>query len=129
MKKVLVVDDNEDIRNMLTEALQLLGFHVVRAANGKEAVEIWKTDKFDLVLTDLEMPKMNGIQLIYAIRELNPDQLIVMITGGFTKELEARAKQMLGECYLAKPFDLNKLEKKLISLGVLDGPKLPIYRK
>ena len=78
---VLVVDNEEDIRRLLADILTSAGHRVTGACNGNEALEIFKQEDFDLVLTDLGMPVMSGWEVARSIKELAPGVMIAMITG------------------------------------------------
>lgn len=82
VKKILVVDDEEMIRSMVSDFLQLSGFEVETAEDGVEALDVLgRVDGVDLVLTDLMMPRMNGFQLIRKIREIKKYLLIILMSG------------------------------------------------
>ncbi|MBT3387369.1 MAG: response regulator, partial [Desulfobacula sp.] len=79
--RVLLVDDEEGIRKVLKIYLQDVGYKVVTADNGKKAVEIIDAESFDIVLTDIRMPGMDGISLLKHIKKNSPDTEVIMITG------------------------------------------------
>lgn len=81
MKLILVVDDQEDIRRMVQEMLVMSGFMVVIARDGVEALEIISKGKPDCVVTDLEMPFMNGIEMAREVKRLFPQIPVIMMTG------------------------------------------------
>ena len=80
-KKILVVDDEETVRDLLSDTFQRAGFTVCKAADAKTALEILRTESFPIIFTDLMMPGMNGMELCRAIRQMNPISLIHAVTG------------------------------------------------
>src|SRR3989304_2708291 len=87
--KILVVDDEKEIREFLNKALsRLCGYRVDLAESGEEALRKIEKDRFDLVLTDLKMPKMDGLQLIAEIAKSKPETLTMMMTGHGTIDPE-----------------------------------------
>ncbi|HMP95063.1 MAG TPA: response regulator, partial [Phnomibacter sp.] len=86
MFKVLIIDDERAIRNTLAEILQDEGYKVEVAENGEEGLEKFKKCPFDVVLCDIKMPKMDGIEFLEKSREINPDVPLIMISGHGTIE-------------------------------------------
>jgi CheY-like chemotaxis protein len=80
--RILVVDDNDQIREMLRLLLEQAGHEVLEAANGKLAMNLLKKEQADLIITDIIMPEMEGIDLIMAIRSIHPRAKIIAISGG-----------------------------------------------
>ena len=106
-RKVLIVDDEEDIRNLLRLTLEEEGFDVRVAFNGKEAVEKLKTESFEILLTDIKMPIMDGIELLKTARVLNPEIVAILITGFPSIDTVREAHSSLAFDYIIKPFDPN----------------------
>ncbi|MBD3287103.1 response regulator [candidate division WOR-3 bacterium] len=79
--KILVIDDQKDLTEVLNLALTQRGYVVKVATTGSEAVNICSDESFDLIITDLNMPEMDGVQLIGNIRKLNPHQRIIVATA------------------------------------------------
>jgi len=112
--RVLVVDDEKEIRSFLSKALtQLGGFHVDLAENGEEALQKMEKDFFDLVLTDLKMPKMDGLQLIDEIARSRPEILTVLMTGHGSIDSALEAMRRGASDYLTKPLNLDELLVRL----------------
>ncbi|MFZ2087974.1 MAG: endopeptidase La [Desulfobaccales bacterium] len=109
--EVLVVDDEEIARTNLEHILKKDGYQVTTAANGIMALEEIHHRKFDLILTDLKMDKMDGIQLLEATRELDPHAAIVMITGYATVDSAVEALQKGAVHYLSKPIKIDELRE------------------
>lgn len=111
MNKILIVDDSKDIRDILSKVLSLMGFEAAVASNGNEALNLFLTNSFDLVLTDLEMPDLDGWTLALHIKDKSPNTPVVMITGS---EKEAVMERLKGSCIdsiLFKPFMLEDIQK------------------
>lgn len=106
--RVLVVDDEREIRSLLSRALtQMGGYEVEVAVDGEEALRKVEGDSFDLVLTDLKMPKMDGLELIAEVAKRHPEILMVVMTGHGTIESALEAMKRGASDYLAKPLNLR----------------------
>jgi PAS domain S-box-containing protein len=106
---ILVVDDEEAIRNNLSEILTLEGHRVVLASGGEEGIEMFKNGDFDLVFTDLGMPEVSGWQLAKAVKELNPGTPVAIITG-WGANLDRKKMRESGISFqISKPFRINQL--------------------
>src|SRR5439155_27260032 len=81
LKRVLLVDDDDGVRLSLSANLELEGFDVVEAKNGEEAIALARSGDFDLVITDVRMPGINGVDTFRAIRKHKPDLAVVIMTG------------------------------------------------
>jgi len=106
---VLVVDDEEIARDNLEYILKKEGYQVSTAANGIEAVNILKTRNIDLILTDLKMEKMDGMQLLESAKKVSPNAELVMITGFATVSSAVDALKKGAFHYLPKPINLDEL--------------------
>ena len=116
--RVLVVDDEPSIRDLLSKMLALADYHVDVAADGQSALEHMRLGRYDLLITDLRMPGMDGISVIHAARRLQADLPVIIITG-FSTEASAIEAANLGVAgYLTKPFRVPKvLEAATKALG------------
>lgn len=111
MSHLLIVDDSTSMRQMVAYALQSGGFQVTEAEDGQAALDVARGQKFDAVVTDVNMPRMDGIELIRQLRQL-PDfkftPLLMLTTeSGADKKSEGRAAGATG--WLVKPFDPEQL--------------------
>ncbi len=107
---VLVVDDDPQFRHLLDKALEKVGYTVMTAVDGEEAFDLFQKNKFDLVVTDVLMPNVNGIELVKKIKDENPWVPVVLISG-FEEESSIRKKLKRDDIYfLRKPFSLRDLE-------------------
>jgi len=108
--KILVVDDEAPVRDMIRRGLsQMGGYSVDVAQNGSEALQKIEKDVFDLVLTDLKMPEMDGIQLLRIIKGTRPEVMVVLMTAYGTIETAVEAMRIGANDYITKPVDLNDL--------------------
>ena len=108
--RILVVDDEKEIRDFLYKALTRLGgFHVELAETGEEALQKIEKETFDLIMTDLKMPKMDGLQLITKIAKSKPEILTVLMTGHGTIDSAVEAMKQGASDYLMKPLNLDEL--------------------
>jgi CheY-like chemotaxis protein/anti-sigma regulatory factor (Ser/Thr protein kinase) len=114
--RILVVDDEEDVRGTLSEMIEGLDYQVMVAENGKEALERIKTEKIDLVITDLSMPKMNGLELIVNSKQINPNIPIAVISAFGNVENTTYALTRGAFSFIAKPFKISQI-KELIRKG------------
>ena len=109
MNTILVVDDEPNYLIVLTELLKDEGFEVFSAQNGKEAFDIVQHTDLDLVITDMQMPVMDGLELIKAVKSHNKDLPIIMITAYGEVEKAVKAMQAGAFNYLTKPFENDEL--------------------
>jgi DNA-binding NtrC family response regulator len=109
MPRILIIDDEKPIRNTLREILQYEKFEVDEASDGAEGVKKVEEGGYDLVLCDIKMPKMDGLEVLARLQELNPDLPVVMISGHGTIETAVDAIRKGAYDYIAKPPDLNRL--------------------
>jgi len=108
--RILVVDDEKEIRIFLYKALNRMGgFHVEAAETAEEALKKIEKDPFDLVLTDLKMPKMDGLQLVTEIARSKPEILTVLMTGHGSIDSALEAMKRGASDYLMKPLNLDEL--------------------
>ncbi|MBX2926599.1 MAG: sigma-54-dependent Fis family transcriptional regulator [Saprospiraceae bacterium] len=109
MAKILIVDDEGAIRRTLREILQFEKYDVEEAADGLEALVKIKQRSFDIILLDIKMPKMDGMEALERIQELAPDTPVIMISGHGTIETAVEAVKKGAFDFLSKPPDLNRL--------------------
>ncbi len=106
---VLVVDDDTNIRSSITASLELLGYVVRPIGNPQDALSILGQESFDIVLCDLKMPEMDGLEFIRKSRETSPDAAIVLITGFGSSDLAIEAMRAGAYDYMSKPFSTEEL--------------------
>lgn len=107
--KVLVVDDDQDLRENIQEILTGAGFGVTLASRADEALEILRKDQFDVVLLDLMMPGMGGMEALPVIRREAPRTRVVMVTAFGTVQNAVEAMRLGADDYLVKPFRIDEL--------------------
>lgn len=113
MAKILAVDDSRTIREMVSAILSQMGHEVLLACDGAEAMHIARDTAVDLVLTDINMPNMNGISLVYKLRKLDTyrDTPILMLTTESADFKKEKSKNRGANGWIQKPFDADRLEK------------------
>jgi two-component system response regulator PilR (NtrC family) len=124
---ILIVDDEEIIRESLSFVLQKEGYRVREAANGRSALEMMREEEFALVLTDLEMPEMKGIELLENVARLAPETLVVIITAYGSIDTAIAALRKGAVDYILKPVEFDELLVKVRRL--LDNRRLAVENK
>ena len=109
MSLILVVDDEEFIRTLIKEVLDRQGHTVITASSGREAFELCHERSFDLLITDLAMPDMDGLELIRSLRKVHKDLPILAISGAFNGRFLKVATTLGAVGTLDKPFTLVEL--------------------
>jgi DNA-binding NtrC family response regulator len=109
-EKLLLVDDEEGIRNVLGIALADSGYHVLTAESGEEALRIFRKECPEVVLTDIKMPGMDGIELLRRIKRESPDTEVIMITGHGEMDLAIKSLQSEAADFITKPINDEALE-------------------
>ncbi|MBD81039.1 MAG: response regulator [Crocinitomicaceae bacterium] len=109
MARILVVDDEKSIRNSLKDVLEYEGHSIDEAEDGMTGLALARKNEYDLVLCDVKMPKLDGLEFLEMAFETNPDLNVIMISGHGTIETAVEAIKKGAYDYLAKPLDLNRL--------------------
>lgn len=109
MSKILIIDDERAIRNTLMEILQHEGYKIDTAENGEDGFEKFKKNSYDVVLCDIKMPRMDGLEFLEKSREVNPDVPLIMISGHGNIDTAVEAVKKGAYDYISKPPDLNRL--------------------
>ncbi|BAV08190.1 DNA-binding transcriptional response regulator, NtrC family, contains REC, AAA-type ATPase, and a Fis-type DNA-binding domains [Filimonas lacunae] len=109
MSTILIIDDEKAIRKTLNEILTFEGYKVTEASDGEEGLKVFGSTVFDVVLCDIKMPKVDGIEFLVKATELNPDVPIIMISGHGTIETAVDAVKKGAFDYISKPPDLNRM--------------------
>lgn len=110
-RRVMTVDDSVSIRQMIVETLEDVNFDVLEAEDGQDAMDLLEKESVDLVITDLNMPRMDGIELIKKIRN-NPDHRfipIIMLTTESAREKKEMGRNAGATGWIVKPFDAESL--------------------
>lgn len=109
MADILIIDDEKAIRKTLTEILSFEGYKIEEAADGEDGLKKFKDKTYDVVLCDIKMPKLDGIEFLQKAGEFNPDVPIIMISGHGNIETAVEAVKKGAYDYISKPPDLNRL--------------------
>ncbi|HEC35279.1 MAG TPA: response regulator, partial [Anaerolineae bacterium] len=107
--RVLVVDDERRLRSALVSSLSLLGYQVDQAASGQQALEMLRQRSYDLMLLDIRMPGMDGIEVMHRVRQVCPGLVIIVLTGHASLESAITAVKCDAADYLLKPIGLSAL--------------------
>ena len=113
MPRVLIVDDEPHAVELLQEFLTGKGYEVVTASNGEEALRQVKEERPHLILLDVCMPKMSGLEVLRRVREIDQEVGIIMVTAVHEEETGRKALTMGAFDYITKPLDLKYLEQSL----------------
>ncbi|MGQ0810582.1 MAG: response regulator [Nitrospiraceae bacterium] len=124
-KRVLVVDDNADVRRVVSLLLQSAQYNVFEAGDGLEAVEEIKRRRYDAVLTDYHMPRMDGRQLLASCRTISPTTPVIFVSSEFVDSGETHPEGSPEEAYacLSKPFDARLL--LYVVRNAVEQPAMP----
>ena len=110
MASILVVDDESGIREFLKIMLEREGYEVSCATDGKEAIDLFKEQKYDVVLADIRMPKVDGFELMTRIKEISPETSVIMITAYASFESAVKSMKEGAYDYIAKPFNVDEVK-------------------
>lgn len=110
-KKILVVDDQESMREMLSELLQMMGYEARAVDGGQQALQSLQETETDLVITDLNMPGMDGMELMKRIKMLYPGLPVIIITGYGTFNTERQVLSSGADGYIPKPCTINRVQE------------------
>ena len=113
-RKILVVEDNPNMSSLLADMLEVFAVQSVRATDGEDALRKLSEESIGLVITDLRMPKMNGTELLSAIKDKTPDLPVVLISGYSLQSIEDKNATARADGFLTKPFKMNDIK------GLLD---------
>lgn len=104
MKNILAVDDSEPMRKMVELVLKSAGYAVTLAVDGVDGVAKFRSGRFDLIVTDINMPNMHGVELIKEIRKLNPDIPILALTTESEDQMRKKGAEAGADGWIVKPF-------------------------
>ncbi|AGA59569.1 MAG: response regulator [Thermobacillus sp.] len=108
-KKVLIVDDQNGIRMLLMEVFSGEGYRTFQASNGKLALEIVKNESPDLVLLDMKIPGMDGLEILKRVKEINRDIKVIMMTAYGELDMIKEATELGALMHFTKPFDIDEM--------------------
>lgn len=122
MEKILVVDDEKGLREVLSIMLKRAGYAVIEATDGEEAIGHINKEIFDLVITDLRMPKADGMEVLKAVKSSSPETVVLVITAFATADSAVDAMKQGAYDYLTKPFQVDEVQ--LIIRNALEKRRL-----
>ncbi len=111
--KILIVDDEQAMTEELKEILQNQGYDVLVASDGIQALENFRNHQFKLVLLDIKMPKMDGVETYRRMRKINSEVPIIIVTGSFAKKHAEQVLKEGAQGVVYKPFDVEKFLNKI----------------
>ncbi|WP_324825444.1 sigma-54 dependent transcriptional regulator [Sinanaerobacter sp. ZZT-01] len=106
---ILVVDDEQHVRQLLNKVLTKEGYQVCTACDGLEGLEILQTINVDIIISDIKMPKMTGIEFLHRVKEMDPEIAFILITAFATMETAIDALKSGAQDYVTKPFDITEI--------------------
>ena len=109
MKKILIVDDESNIRLGLNKCLAKEGYYIEEASNGEEALQLIYNKKYDLILMDVQMPELNGFDVLKRIRKFGNSTRVIMMTAFGTVEMAVDSMKIGAVDFLSKPFTISKV--------------------
>lgn len=112
-KKVLIVDDQNGIRVLLLEVFSSEGYNTFQAANGKIALEIVKQEAPDLVLLDMKIPGMDGLEILKHIKAIDPSIKVIMMTAYGELDMIKEATDLGALMHFTKPFDIDEMRMEV----------------
>ncbi len=115
-ERVLIVDDDEGIRILYQQELSRDGYYVATAASGVEAIQMTSDGSFGMVVLDVEMPDMSGLEVLNKLREIAPEMVVILNTAYSTYKWDFQS--WLADAYVVKSSDMGPLKKKLRELAV-----------
>lgn len=115
-KPILIVDDNPNMSSLLGDMLEVFDYPSVRASDGQQALDELEKRDFALVITDMRMPNMTGLELLQKVKSKHPKLPVVLISGYSLAEFDSDIEGSKPDGFLAKPFMMSDIEKLLNSL-------------
>lgn len=123
-KRILVMDDTPTVGGMIREMLQHMGHHVELCRTVEEALARFAPEKYDLLITDYMVPRMNGVEFSHAVRERAPEQLILLLTGSTFSMQTTTGQPLPVSGILQKPFSNDEFQEAIV--GLLADERPPI---
>ena len=121
MTRILIVDDEAGMREFLSIFLEREGFQVEAAQDGQEALQAAEKAPFDLVISDLRMPTMDGVRLLEGLRKFQPEIPVILMTAYASAESAIEAMKLGAYDYITKPFRVEESPSPSLSTGSLAG--------
>ena len=114
--KILIVDDNPNMSSLLSEMLEVFDYESVLASDGNQALSELENGEFSMVITDMRMPNMSGMELLKTVKERYPKVRVVLISGYTGGHIESEAESLKADGFLGKPLMMSDIEKMLNDL-------------
>ncbi|KPL04211.1 MAG: hypothetical protein AMJ90_01675 [candidate division Zixibacteria bacterium SM23_73_2] len=112
-RSILIVEDNTHMANLLSDILDIFEFKSIQAKDGEEALRFLQSENFDMVITDIKMPNLNGVELLKSIKENTPNLPVVVITAYEKPTTQKEIYDARADGFLAKPFTVRQIEELL----------------
>ena len=112
-RNFLVVDDDAEMRDMMEQLVAFLGYHPIMAANGEQALQKLTEGRVDLVITDIQMPGLSGLELLRILKEQRPDLPVLMMSGCVFEAVKKTMRQYHADGFLPKPFSLEEFTRQI----------------
>jgi DNA-binding response OmpR family regulator len=122
LRRVLVVDDEQDVVNVVSEMLRVLGFAVRGETSGVKAIELIKTESYDLVILDLVLPEISGLEVLQQLRTTNQKTPVLLTAGVDIGEAKIDLVKYGNSDFLKKPFTIDDISRKLSKYFVNKKP-------
>ncbi|EKN62960.1 response regulator with CheY-like receiver, AAA-type ATPase, and DNA-binding domains [Schinkia azotoformans MEV2011] len=120
-KKLLIVDDQYGIRILLNEVFQKEGYQTFQASNGMQALQIVEQDRPDLVLLDMKIPGMDGIEILKRLKEMDQSIEVFIMTAYGELDMIQQAKDLGARTHFAKPFDIDEIRAAVKAQAPLEA--------
>ena len=114
--KILIIDDNNDLRMVVSKMLSRLGYEVSSADSGENGLRLFFKDKFDIVLSDYEMPGMDGVAFACSVKKSSPHTPVVIMTGAGKETVFSRKSTAVDEV-ISKPFSLAEIDQTIQNIS------------
>lgn len=111
--RILIVDDEERFRKTMCKLLQIEGIDATTAGSGPEAIEMLQEEKFDIIICDVRMPEMTGVQALSEFKKLDPDIEVIIMTGYASVDTAKDIMKLGAYDYLLKPYEKNELMERI----------------
>ena len=108
-ERILIVDDEEIMRSFLLDVFVDEGYDLDSAANGEEALEKISSNFYQLIITDIRMPGVDGTEVLKKAKEINPQTEVIIITGYASPQIKQKCQKLGAAYYIAKPFQINQI--------------------
>ncbi len=125
MNKILVVDDEKGMRDFLSIMLKKEGYEVASAERGEDALKAVQAEIYDLVITDVKMPQIDGIEVLKTVKDVSPETVVIMITAFATTETAVEAMKLGAYDYITKPFRPRELMARVHAVLRRAGNQAP----